>query len=1055
MMFRTIVLMVSILCSVPVFAQTIKAHLSQIPKANRIYSLEDIQPLKPLQFSVPVSSPNVLQKQAPGYGNLAPLVKPSMDGSLFAIKDQTTGLPIMIKGVIKSLGAGKSLMDSAFAYMEAASDMMQIANPNEEFEIISTESDDLGQTHLRLRQLYRGIRVYGAEVVLHAQSGQFGMLNGRYYPTPQLTTMVPKVSQETAVDAVLQDLNKTTRFKPLSAAEQKLIAGKQVQVELVVYHLNRDVSAERLAWAITLYTDVLHRWMYFVDAKTGQILHHFSDLCTFYHDDGSHTSINPLHLVATRRLPEVSPLPPRTATALDLLGINRTFGTWLEGNTHYLIDASRPMFNSQQSVFPDDPVGVIWTIDGLNGSPANDDFNADHIRSTNNSWNNRTAVSAHYNAGKAYEYFNQTFQRNSINGQGGNIISLINITEEDGSQMDNAFWNGAAMFYGNGNTAFNAPLAKALDVAGHEMSHGVIQNTANLEYQYESGALNESFADIFGAMIDRDDWQMGEDVVSRQFFPTGALRDLANPNNGGNSLNDNGWQPDHVDEQYSGSADNGGVHINSGIPNRAYYLFATAIGKEKAEQIFYRALTIYLVRSSVFVDLRIAVLQAATDLHGANSPEVTAAANAFDAVGITGEQGTDPQTDVGANEGEEIILYANENQTNVNLVRPNGDAVAVPFTDLGPLSRPSVTDDGGIIVYVTKNKTIQAFFINWNQGTFTSSVLSDQPIWRNAAISKDGLKLAAITDDFDNKIFVFDLRTGQGGSYELFNPTFVQGVSTGDVVYPDALEWDFSGEYVMYDALSVIRNAEDSIEYWDIGFLRAWNNADDGFGDGFIEKLFTGLPENISVGNPTFSKNSPYIIAFDYVDFFNEEYYILGANIETGEVGGIYQNSDLSFPNYSVDDGKLIFDGFAGFFSDRVIGVIELADDKINARTNPPSASVLIEGDFSGARWGVWFANGERVLTKDESVNLFDQSLEIFPNPFEEILYLRGAVLKDDPVLVEVFDQFGQRVLQQVSQAVTGNWQESLSLRNIPAGTYVIRVSIGTDSASRKIVKLK
>ena len=79
--------------------------------------------------------------------------------------------------------------------------------------------------------------------------------------------------------------------------------------------------------------------------------------------------------------------------------------------------------------------------------------------------------------------------------------------------MDNAFWNGYEMFYGNGIEAFNSPLAKALDVAGHEMSHGVIQNTANLEYISQSGALNESFADIFGAMIDRDDWKMGEDEL--------------------------------------------------------------------------------------------------------------------------------------------------------------------------------------------------------------------------------------------------------------------------------------------------------------------------------------------------------------------------------------------------------------------------------------------------------------------------------------------------------------------------------------------------------------
>ena len=94
--------------------------------------------------------------------------------------------------------------------------------------------------------------------------------------------------------------------------------------------------------------------------------------------------------------------------------------------------------------------------------------------------------------------------------------------------MDNAFWNGEFMGYGNGNQGFK-PLAGALDVAGHEMTHGVIENTARLEYRNQSGALNESFADIFATLIDRDDWTLGEDVVKSNVFPSGALRSLENP----------------------------------------------------------------------------------------------------------------------------------------------------------------------------------------------------------------------------------------------------------------------------------------------------------------------------------------------------------------------------------------------------------------------------------------------------------------------------------------------------------------------------------------------
>ena len=219
----------------------------------------------------------------------------------------------------------------------------------------------------------------------------------------------------------------------------------------------------------------------------------------------------------------------------------------------------------------------------------------------------------------------------------GNIISLINVADEDGDRMDNAFWNGQAIFYGRGKQAFSSPLARGLDVAAHELGHGVIQTTANLNYQGESGALNESFADVFGVLVENEDWLIGEDIVNKNFFKS-ALRDMADPHNGGSSLNDNGWQPAHYEERYTGREDNGGVHINSGIANKAFYLFATHedVGVELAEQVYYSVLTNYLTRSSQFVDMRVAVIAAAKAMF--NDQVSQAAALAFDQVGIVGDQ---------------------------------------------------------------------------------------------------------------------------------------------------------------------------------------------------------------------------------------------------------------------------------------------------------------------------------------------------------------------------------------------------------------------------------
>lgn len=1046
MSIKNILLGICLLLAVSTQGQNkMKLHLDKIAKSETPFSLQDMQPLPPLRAAAPALPPSIFDYSLRDFKSLGSLVKPTSTPSFLVKTDPKSGAPIFIHGSLQGLGSEK-LEEQAFEYLTAVQNILHIDDASAEFSIVKKQTDASGTVHLRVQQMHRGIPVYGAELMLHATDGQINVLNGRAFPTPNLTSVEPKVTQAAAVEIALQDVSKKTRVKQLTPAELKLIAGKQAEATLVVYHKNRDPKAAHLAWAITLRPNIAHQWAYFVDAETGKIVHHFSEVCRLHH----HLKDTETPAIASS---PPNPLPPLTAIARDLSNVNRTLNVWREGDTLYLIDAARSMFNAARSNFPDNPQGVIWTIDGLNVSPSRDNFVADHVRSINNQWNTAAAVSAHYNAGKAHEYYEQTFGRNSINGQGGNIISLINIADEDGGGLDNAFWNGAAMFYGNGRAAFE-PLAKSIDVAGHEMTHGVIQNEANLEYQDEPGALNESFADIFGAMMDREDWKLGEDVVRVAFFPSGALRDMADPHNGGSSLNDNGWQPESVSEQYRGSEDNGGVHINSGITNRAYYLFATAVGLDVAEQIYYDVLSNYLVRSSQFIDLRLAVIEVANKDY--NQTVVNAAANAFDAVGIVGGQGSEQPTDVSVNSGNEFILYSNGNQTTLSLNTPAGQVLANPLTNVGTLSKPSVTDDGTIVVYVAQDQTLRALTFDWNNSTFNELTLSAERVWRNAVISKDGNRLAAITNDFDNRVFIFDFSTSPTRSqvYELFNPTFTQGVSTGDVVYSDAMEFDFSGEFLMYDALNSIDNGfGNSIEYWDIGLLQVWNNNTDNFGDGNIQKLFTGLPEDISVGNPTFSKNSPSIVAFDYVDFFNENYFIRAVNVQTGDIGTIWQNLDIGYPSYSVADDQLLFDGFTGQQgTDRVVAVANLAPDKING-TN--SANVLIQGDFSGARWGVWFANGQRVLTDNKAVDLFDQKLEIFPNPFQEIVYLRGESAKSSVLQIEVFDQLGQRVQQQNTSIGTGEWQESLSLRNIPIGTYVIRVSDGASSVSRKILKLK
>ncbi|HEX9705325.1 MAG TPA: M4 family metallopeptidase [Gemmatimonadales bacterium] len=218
--------------------------------------------------------------------------------------------------------------------------------------------------------------------------------------------------------------------------------------------------------------------------------------------------------------------------------------------------------------------------------------------------------SAHTFLGNTYDYFAGTHTRDSYDNAGAALVSSVHYSVN----YQNAFWDGTQMVFGDGFAV--------KDVTAHELTHAVTERTANLEYRWQSGALNESFSDIFGAMVDRDDWRMGEDL------PIGAIRDMENPG----AFN----QPGHASNWVATCSDNEGVHTNSGIPSKAFVNVAGSIGKGDTERIFYRALTAYLHPQSTLEDARAAALQAAEDLFGPASTQAQAVTSGFNAVGLNG-----------------------------------------------------------------------------------------------------------------------------------------------------------------------------------------------------------------------------------------------------------------------------------------------------------------------------------------------------------------------------------------------------------------------------------
>jgi bacillolysin/thermolysin len=245
---------------------------------------------------------------------------------------------------------------------------------------------------------------------------------------------------------------------------------------------------------------------------------------------------------------------------------------------------------------------------------------------------------AHDNTGLTYDYFFNTFGRDSYDGAGHHMRS----TAHFGDDYNNAFFcndacaaqfgsspDGEQWAYGDGDGVLFSPLSQALDVVAHEITHGLTDGTAGLQYFNQSGALNESYSDVFGVMVDTGDFQLGEDVFTPG-TPGDALRDMQDPTLGN--------QPGHMTDFVYTLFDNSGVHINSGIPNKAAYLAVAdpgyGIGRPAVEQIYYRALTNYLTPTSDFLANLNALIQAATDIHGAPSSQVTAIRKSQAAVGV-------------------------------------------------------------------------------------------------------------------------------------------------------------------------------------------------------------------------------------------------------------------------------------------------------------------------------------------------------------------------------------------------------------------------------------
>ncbi|MBO2012781.1 M4 family metallopeptidase [Hymenobacter negativus] len=541
----------------------------------------------------------------------------------------------------------------------------------DDLRLLRTETDAEGGVHERFQQYYQGVKVEHGVVSLHARAGRIEVLSGELERAAAMPPVQPALTEAAALQHALQAVGARVYQWQLPAEERALkaltanpLATYQPKGELVVVGDFRQPEVARplvLAWKFNIYAHApLSRELVYVDARSGQVV--------------------------------------LRDAVIKHLNVTGTGTTRYLGQRPIFADQTGSGFRLRESVHGK---GVV-TLNALKS----DNYGAavDFVDNDNNwtaaEYNNanfdNAALDAHIGAQATQDYWTTVHGRDSFDDKGTILTSYVHFddTPGDGVGLENAFWNGAVMSYGDGASHFR-PLT-AVDVCGHEIGHAVCSSTANLLYNSESGALNEGLSDIWGACVEnhldptKQIWLIGEDIDKLH----AALRSMSNPNAFG--------QPDTYKgtSWYNGTADNGGVHTNSGVLNYWFYLLSvggsgtndnnkaynvTGITIGSAARIVYRAERFYLTANSNYSAARQATLQAAVDLFGLGSTQVEAVAKAWRAVGVEQTENAPTISNFSPANG---LVGANVVITGTNLgstyrVQFNGtDAVAATYTSL-------------------------------------------------------------------------------------------------------------------------------------------------------------------------------------------------------------------------------------------------------------------------------------------------------------------------------------------------------------------------------------
>ncbi|CAL9375993.1 hypothetical protein SUDANB6_00958 [Streptomyces sp. enrichment culture] len=545
-----------------------------------------------------------------------------------------TETPALVRGIREHAPDAGSAAGAARAYLGAKKERYRIAHAERDLVPAGTTTSGTRET-VRLQQRHKGVPVLGGQYVVRMENKGGERIvtgtSGKYFTgltTGTTAEVGEELAVERAVDRVLDDLGAQNFATAPREGEEERPPLQGTARGLVVLPMGTGVLTRHVTVRGTDPADgepVLRE--VYVDARAGYPVLGYSGIKTFRTPDRA----------AGEPAPEAA--GQRSAAARETGSGVRLDGTAVDLDVSR--DEERGLYVLRDRTrIPDDGSGdralTTWDARGTNVGDVSGQWPqgigefASPTPEFGGEATEAGAVDAHWAAARVYDHYRDKHGRDSLDGRGMSIDSLVGVTEF-GQPYVNAFWDGRKMVYGTGDAEYR-PLSAALDVVGHEMTHGVVEHSANLVYAGQSGALNEAIADYFGnavetdvlgiPMTDPDSGLLGERLCRTKTPRECALRDL----NDGRTTTKSFLGLDFAN-------DNGGVHLNSTIFGGALWDAREELGADLADKIVYRALTEYLTPLDGFTEGRAAVLAAAQDL-GVAGDGLRALRRAFTAHGI-------------------------------------------------------------------------------------------------------------------------------------------------------------------------------------------------------------------------------------------------------------------------------------------------------------------------------------------------------------------------------------------------------------------------------------